>query len=116
LVFITPTAYALNQEIRPSSNNGHKNWDDFRHIANERLNLNISLKNEDIEAAVKFFNYTMQWARWNAMRKHADTLKTYDCPISIKQKIGKKKEDCVEVGIDYEHQRARDYLTQEQQQ
>jgi hypothetical protein len=44
-----------------------------------------SLKTEeDIEAAVKFFNDTIQWAGWNAIAEHTDTLKTYDCPILIK--------------------------------
>jgi hypothetical protein len=60
------------------------------HKAN--LILNVSLKNEeDIEAAVKFFNDTMQWASWNAKPEHTDTLKKYDCPILIKQKIEEKR-------------------------
>jgi hypothetical protein len=41
----------------------------------------------DIEAAVKFFNDTIQWAGWNATPEHTDTPKTYNCPILIKQKI-----------------------------
>jgi hypothetical protein len=44
--------------------------------------------------------------------QNTDTLKTYACPILIKQKI-EKKEDSVKVGTDYEQQRAKDYLTQE---
>jgi hypothetical protein len=61
----------------------------------------------DTEAAVKLFNDTIEWAGWNATPGHTDTLKTYDCPILIKQK------DSVDVGTDYEHQRAKDYLTQQ---
>jgi hypothetical protein len=58
------------------------------HLINQRLALNVSLKiEEDIEAAVKFFNDAVQWAGWNATPEHTDTLKTYDCPILIKQKI-----------------------------
>jgi hypothetical protein len=54
-------------------------WDDFRHLINHRLTLNVSIKSEeDIEAAVKFFNDTIHWAGWNTMPEHADTLKTYD--------------------------------------
>jgi hypothetical protein len=65
-----------------SLNNRHTNWDDFRQLINERLTLSVSLKTEeDIEAAVKFFNDTMQWVGWNATTEHTDTLKTYDCPI-----------------------------------
>jgi hypothetical protein len=49
-----------------------------------RLTLKVSLKTEeDIEAAVEFFNNTIQWAGWNAMPQHTDTVKTYDCPILI---------------------------------
>jgi hypothetical protein len=54
---ITLTAYVLNQEKQPSLSNRHTNWDDFRHLINNRVTLNISLKTEeDIEAAVKFFS------------------------------------------------------------
>jgi hypothetical protein len=42
--------------------------------------------------------------------EHTDTLKTYDCPILIKQQP-KKKEDSIETGTDYEHKRAKHYLT-----
>jgi hypothetical protein len=56
------------------------------------VTLNVSLKAEvDIEAAVKFFNDAVQWASWNATPEHTDTLKTYDCPILIKQKIEEKR-------------------------
>jgi hypothetical protein len=40
-------------------------------------------------------------AGWNATPEHRDTLKTYDCPILIKQKI-EEKEDSVAIGTDYE--------------
>jgi hypothetical protein len=68
---------------------------DFRHLINQRLTLNVSLKTkEDIEAAVEFFNDTVQWAVWNAAPEHTDTLKTYNCPILIKQKIEEKRRLC----------------------
>jgi hypothetical protein len=91
-VLITLAAYALNQEIQPMLNNRHTNWDDFRQRINERLTLNVSLKTEeDIEAAVKFFNDTIQWAGWKATPDHTDTLKTYDCPMLIKHKSEEKR-------------------------
>jgi hypothetical protein len=63
LVLITLKAHALNQEKQPSLSNRHTNWDDFRHFINQRLTLNVSLKtDEDIEAAVKFFSVTIQFA------------------------------------------------------
>jgi hypothetical protein len=56
------------------------------------LASNVSLKTkEDFEAAVKFFNDTIQWTGWIAMSEHTDTLKTYDCPILIKQNFEEKK-------------------------
>jgi hypothetical protein len=73
---ITLTSHALNQEKQPSLSKRHINWDDFRHFINQRLTLNVSLKTEeDIEAAVKFFNDTIQWAGWNATPEHTDTFK-----------------------------------------
>jgi hypothetical protein len=81
-----------------------------------RLTLNVSLKTEeDIEAAIKFFNDTVQWAGWNSWPEHTDMLGTYDCPILIKHKI-EEKVDSVEVDTNYKQQRAKDYLTQELKQ
>jgi hypothetical protein len=60
-----------------------------------RLILNISLKTkENIEAAVKFFNDTIQWEGWNTTPEHTDSLKTYDCPRLIKQKFEEKRRLC----------------------
>jgi hypothetical protein len=62
-------------------NNIHTNWDDFRHLINDRLTSNVSLKTaEDIKATVKFFYDTIQWVGWNATSDHTDTLKTYELP------------------------------------
>jgi hypothetical protein len=64
--------------------------DDFRHLINERSTLNVSLKTEeDIEAAVKFFNDKIQWAGWNRMAEHTDTLK--NSHILIKQNIKERR-------------------------
>jgi hypothetical protein len=77
LVLITLPSHALNQEKQPSLSNRHTNWDDFRHLINQRITLNVSLKTkEDIEVAIKFFNNTVQWAGWNATPEHRDTLNT----------------------------------------
>jgi hypothetical protein len=55
------------------------------------LTLNIPLKTEeDIEAAVKFLNDTIQRAGWNATPEHKWTIKAYDYPILIKQKVEEK--------------------------
>jgi hypothetical protein len=64
-VLITLTSHALNQEKQPSLSNRHTNLDDFRHLINQRLNISLKTE-EDIEAAVNFFNDTVHWAGWNA--------------------------------------------------
>jgi hypothetical protein len=92
LVLIILTSHALNHEKQPRFSNRHTNCDDCRHLINQRLTLNVSLKTEEnIEAAVTFFNDTVQCAGWNATPENTDKLKTYDCPILIKQKIEEKR-------------------------
>jgi hypothetical protein len=59
-ILITLTTHALNQEKQPRLSSRRTNWDDFRHLINEGLNLNFSLEvEENIEAAVKLFNSTI---------------------------------------------------------
>jgi hypothetical protein len=73
LILIILTADALNQEKEPILSNRHTNGDDFRHLINDRLTLNIPLKTkEDNEAAVKFFNGTMQCTGWNAKKQRTE--------------------------------------------
>jgi hypothetical protein len=74
------------REQQPCLSNRYTNWDDFRHLVNEKLTLKVSLKTEEnIQAAAKIFNDTIQWAGWNATPEHTDILATLDCPIQIKQ-------------------------------
>jgi hypothetical protein len=113
-VLVTLSTQALNQEKQPSLCNRHTNWDEFRHLINERLTLNVSLKTEEKLNKQVSSSMTIQWAGWKAMPENTGTSKTYQCPILIKQKIiEKKKEDSVEAGTDYEHHRANDYSTQQ---
>jgi hypothetical protein len=94
-VIATLSTQALKQDKQPGLCNRCTNWDDFRHLINKRLTLNVPLKTEEeTEAAVKFFNDTIQWAGWNAMPEHTDTFKTYQCPLLIKQKITERKILC----------------------
>jgi hypothetical protein len=75
-ILITLTAESLNQGKEPILSNRHTNWDYLRRLVSERLSLNIPLKTEeDIEAAVKFFNGTVQCADLNAMPEHKRTLR-----------------------------------------
>jgi hypothetical protein len=87
---ITLTGDALNQESEPILSNRNTNWDDFRRLVNESLTLNIPFKSEeDIEAAAKFFNDTIQWAGSNSRAKHKRTLEAYNYTIKIKKKFKK---------------------------
>jgi TPP-dependent pyruvate/acetoin dehydrogenase alpha subunit len=45
------------------------------------------------------------------MPEHVEILKAYDCPILIQQKTEGK--DSVQIGTNYKHQKAKDYLTQQ---
>jgi hypothetical protein len=53
------------------------NLEIFRLPINKILTLNVSLKMEDVEGTVKFFDDIIQWAGWNAMpedrRRSRDT-------------------------------------------
>jgi hypothetical protein len=53
---------------KPNLRNRLTNWDYLRHLINKRLALSVPPKTEEeIEAAVKLFSNTIQWAGWNAM-------------------------------------------------
>jgi hypothetical protein len=87
-VLVTLATRAKNREKQPGLSNRYRNWDDFQHLVNEKLTLKFRLNTEEnIEAAVKFFNDTIQWAGWNAAPEHTDMLTTLDCRIQIKQKV-----------------------------
>jgi hypothetical protein len=54
-VLVTLRTNAKNREKQPHLSNRHTNWDDFRHLVNEKLTLTVPLQSdENIEAAVKF--------------------------------------------------------------
>jgi hypothetical protein len=53
----------------------------------------------------------MQWIGLNAMPEHAETCKAYISPIKLNKKL-KKKVYSIEIGTNYEHQKAKDYLPQ----
>jgi hypothetical protein len=90
-VLITLKAHVQNQEKQPRLSNRHTSRDDFRHLISEGLTLNVPLKTEeDIEAAVKLLNDTIQQARWNATPEH--TAHTHRHTTALyKKKLRKKK-------------------------
>jgi hypothetical protein len=48
LILITLTSHVLNQGKKPSLSHRHTNLDDFRHLINQRLTLNVSPKPKKI--------------------------------------------------------------------
>jgi hypothetical protein len=91
-VLVTLTSHAINQGKQPSLSNRRTNWDYFRHLANQRIILNVPLKADaDIEAAVKSFKDTVQWAGWKATPELTAAHKIHDWPITIKQKNRRRK-------------------------
>jgi hypothetical protein len=44
--------------------------------SSNRLTFNGSLKTEDIEATVKFFNDRIHWGSWNVTPQYRDTRRT----------------------------------------
>jgi hypothetical protein len=82
----------INQDLQPSLSKRRTNWDYFSHLIHQRLILQVPLKTTaDIEASVKFFNDTVQWAGWKATPKLSAANRIHDCPISIKQKLAEKR-------------------------
>jgi hypothetical protein len=61
-------------------------------LVNERLTSNIALKTkESFQRVSKSFNYIIQCAGCNTASDHKRILKAYDCPITIKQKLKKRR-------------------------
>jgi hypothetical protein len=86
-VLVTLSTQAILQVPQPRLCNRQTDWDVFRHLLNERLLLNVTLKTDsDIETAIKNFNGIIKWAGRTTTPEHTEACQTYDCPILIKQK------------------------------
>jgi hypothetical protein len=87
-ILVTLSSQVLRREPPPSLCNRRTNWDEFRNLITERLTLHISLITaEDIEAAVQYFNDNPK----GRLEHNAQTNKTNECPLLIKQKILDKR-------------------------
>jgi uncharacterized Zn-finger protein len=82
----------LTKKKQPSLSTRHTNWDDFRHLINQRLTLNVSLKPEGGIVKQQSRSSMIQYNGQVGMQhQNIQThSKTYDCPILIKQKIEAK--------------------------
>jgi hypothetical protein len=86
------TSHAINHDTQPSLSNRRINWDYFSHLIHQRPILQVPFKTAaDIEAAVKFFIDTVQWAGWKAKPKLLTKCRIHGCPTTIQQKIAEKR-------------------------
>jgi hypothetical protein len=91
-VIVTLTIQVQNQGKQQYLSNRYTNWEDFRHFVNEELSLKVTIETrENIEAAVKYFNDTIQWASWNLTPEHTDLTITTDYIVLIKKKKAEKR-------------------------
>lgn len=93
----TPILMSLHSSVQrvtkpPTLYNSRTNWEIFRKTLNERISLEVSLKNEsELEDAVEKFTYTMQDAAWTATPSY-QTKDSKDLPpINVRQKISLKR-------------------------
>jgi exonuclease III len=92
-VLVTFTSHAIPPDAPPSLSNRLTNWDYFRHLIHYHLTLQVSRKTgADIEAAVEFFNVTVQWAGWMATPELPFASRIQGCPITIQQKLAEKRQ------------------------
>jgi hypothetical protein len=86
-ILITLTADVLNQENEPVLSDRQTNCDGLIRLVNERLALGIHLKTEVDMKQHPNSSMTSQRARRNATPEHNRILESYDCSITIKQRI-----------------------------
>ncbi|GAB0098472.1 hypothetical protein DMENIID0001_142100 [Sergentomyia squamirostris] len=68
------------------------NWEFFREVLDDRISLNIPLKNpEDIEAATEFITSAIQYASWSATPEKIVKGSKQFCPGNIKRMIADKR-------------------------
>jgi hypothetical protein len=91
-VLVTLKSQPIRPDPPPTLSNRRSNWDYFKHLINQRLLLQIHLKTtDDIEAAVKLFTDTVQWAGWKATPPLPAMNRIHACPLRIKQQLAEKR-------------------------
>jgi hypothetical protein len=89
---VTLTSHAITSDAPPRLSNRRTNWDYFSYLIHQHLTLQVPLKaGADIEAAVKFFNDTFQWAGWMATPELPSASRIQGCPMTIQQKLTEKR-------------------------
>jgi hypothetical protein len=88
-----PILFTLSVETslrtpNPSLYNNNTNWEAFRLLITEHLQLNVPLKTtHDIDAAINSFNNLIQRAGWDSIPEPPKVLRSPTCPLLIKQNI-----------------------------
>ena len=91
-VIITLSTNILYNEESPTLTSRYTNWDFFRTIIAEEINLNISLKNEnDINEAVEHLTCLIQTAAWKSTPKTKPNYSIGQLSTDIKQLIEHKR-------------------------
>lgn len=92
-IIVTLSTHVILMEKPLTLSNKRTNWQQFRQLLDELLNLDIPLKtNRDIDEATEHLTKSIQQAAWNST---PETIKatnpTYNCPTQIQQTIMKKR-------------------------
>jgi hypothetical protein len=76
----------------PSICNKKTNWEAFRLLLTDHLNLNVPLKTTtDTEAAINTFTNLTQWAGWTSTPELSKVRLASNGPLFIKQKLLEKR-------------------------
>jgi len=91
-VIISLKTEIQRKQIPPNLTNKHTDWNNFKELIEENLNMNISIKTADeLDEAIEYFNKTIQQAAW----KSTPPLEKQDIapkiPMEVKQKIAEKR-------------------------
>ena len=92
-VIITVSSEAIKRQTPPHLSNKHTDWENFRSLLDEYINLGIPLKSEkDIITAVEHLTQSIQNAAWESTPTSSKSGDVYSfLPICIKQKIAWKR-------------------------
>lgn len=92
-VLLSFTSELLLKERPPSLYSKNTDWNYFKKLINEKINLKVRLKTEyDLEDAVNHINTVIQNSAWEATpRAPGNFVSPSNCPIQIKKLIAEKR-------------------------
>lgn len=91
-VVVTMCSKIIEIEKPPSLCNKKTNWNLFRSLVTESINLSLPLKTEsEISDAVEHFNHCVQQAAWNSTPSNSRKAKPSRCSTAALELISKKR-------------------------